>query len=277
MGTSRLSKATTILCAIGLTTTAGVSNPVMEEISQTRRTPLPGPILQPITTPLGSVVVRDARTQPGASGERFDVAVFAQMAKHTNDQCATRAEYRSEDALRGLHNHLVLDRGVAVFNAEGVESAGAHAAGVQADAAQILRRPYPLTTIRSIGAGAEGSIIVVAVTTGVLSPAPQNPVHTSIDVVMMYLSGTDSSVLYASQHFADGRGFVETGQLPGTRRDRDFLSVNLILDENGAVVRAGGPATLSLAEQKHTRIRDLRDSLQAQLKVHGERFWEPGL
>lgn len=266
------STAVAVVCAIGLASATVGSNPVLHESPAVKKTGLANQIgPREIAMKQGSVVVKDADAQPGG-GLPFDAAVFAQMPQ-TGDVTPASGRYVRRAPLRGLGNHIELDHGVLVAMAP--EVAPALGTGPQENVER--RRPYPLTTIRSIGAGAEGATVIIAVTTGILSQPPTNPDHRSVDVVMLYLSGDDDSMLYAMEEepAVSGTRFVPRMSLKGDRRDQQFISVNLVLDARGRVVSVGQPQTQGLAG--HQQVRELRETLQTLQKLHGDRFWEPGL
>lgn len=270
MRRNTICRAAAAACAIGLTSATVVSNPVMHEFPSVKKTGLSNQIgPREIATKQGSVVVKGADAEP-AGGQPFDAAVFAQMPE-TGDATPSSGRYIRRAPGRGLGNHIDLDHGVVVVRASGVGPLSGE------PETTTRRRPYPLTTIRSIGAGAEGSIVIIAVTTGLLSQAPANPDHTSYDVMMVSLSGCSRSILYALEEKAGdgGTAFVETGRLEGDQLERQFMSVNLVLDARRRVVAVGQPQTLALAD--HQQVRELRERLQTLHKVHGDRFWEPGL
>lgn len=235
---------------------------------------------KPVTADHGSVVVTDASTTGDTnSAQQFKAAVFPQRYSLTGDHVQSNASVQVSGP-GGLGNHVVLERGILVADVENLPLEIPEQAGNQGDIELIQPRgrPYPLTTIRSIGAGAEGSIILVATTVGIITPVDPMAASSTVDVVMLYLSGNDASMLHPMEEEATPTGtrFVVSpgGSLAGNRRDLEFISVSITTDANGAVT-VGTPVTLQLAD--HNKIRALRDVFAKSLNANGADFWTPGL
>lgn len=228
---------------------------------------------RPIAAVHGSVLIKDAvTTDHQGCVQPFRAVLFPQRLQQTGDHVQSHASVHRTGSGNML-NHVVLERGILVVDSpDWILDLGGEPEGLGvATANALVPRPYPITTIRSIGAGAEGAIVIIAVTTGIVTPQGGGGVF---DVVMMYLSKTNAeSRLHAFRALPGTPADIVT--LPAGQSESDFLSVTLTTDANG-VTTAGAPVVRSLNDPDYAEIKALRDSL---IKLHtslGQDFWAPG-
>lgn len=232
---------------------------------------------KPITADHGSVVVTNASTTSDTnSAQQFKAAVFPQRYSLTRDHVQSNASVQVSGP-GGLGNHVVLERGILVADVENLPLEIPEQAGNQGDIEPmntLLRRPYPVTTIRSIGAGAEGSIILVATTVGIITPVDPMPGPSTVDVVMLCLEVDDvaTSELYAMTIGATGPTVTST--LSGAETTTHFMSVSITTDAAG-VVTVGAPVKRLFTD--FPTIGVLRDSVNKTREANEEDFWQPGL
>lgn len=224
----------------------------------------------------GSVVVTDAKTGPTngqqTQGQIFRAVAFRQITDLTEDTRPTLAVFKPSGV--GPHeNHIDLERGILVFQPTGAvpESAPGTPDLLLPEARPAMHGPrlYPISTVRSVGAGAEGSIImIVAVTRNIISQDPMNGAFVE-DVVLLILDGQAGSRGFFRMPGASVDAF-----LPVTQATTHFLTFQV-------TTQPGSPPQVSnLAKHElttHSEIAELRNSFVQLYKHHGDRFWEPGL
>lgn len=233
---------------------------------------------KPVTADHGSVVITDASTTSDQSStQEFKAAVFPQRYLVTGDHVQSNASVEVSGP-GGLGNHIVLDRGIVVAELGYLpldipEQAG-NAGDIGPANMMMLRRPYPVTTIRSIGAGAEGSIILFATTVGIITAVDPASTSSVVDVVMLCLDVDDvaTSELHAME--IDGSGPTVTMTLSGSETTTHFISVSITTSAAG-VVTVASPVKRLFTD--HARIGALRDSLNKTRTANGADFWLPGL
>ena len=229
------------------------SHTVPPKVSQ----PLPAPTTLNLSN--GSVVVTDAKTGPTNGqdylGQIFRAVAFRQITDLTEDTRPTLAVFKPSGV--GPHeNHIDLERGILVFQPTGAvpESAPGTPDLLLPEARPAMHGPrlYPISTVRSVGAGAEGStIMIVAVTRNIISQDPMNGDFVE-DVVILILDGQ-----------AGSRGFVRMPDasvdavLPVTQKASHFLAFKVTTPQGGQ------PQVSDLAKHAfddHKAIADLRSS-----------------